>query len=244
MLSSFPLVGTVIQNYIERKGPGALSSGIARTKYIDDLLEKAIQSGVKQVIILGAGYDTRSLRLPFMNEVSVIEIDHPDTSKYKVTTLKSAVVLPATVGYHQIDFNVQNLEDLLHMTKLDFDAPVAIIWEGVTNYLTSVAVDKTFAIVSRLAAGTYIIFTYIDRLVMEKPGAYAGAETVMRHLKDLQEEWTFGFKPEELPRYLAEFGLILLEDNGANWYRQKYMPDRSTLSEGYGFYRVAVARRQ
>jgi|SRR5208337_3795114 len=79
-ISTFPLFGRFIPKIIQSKGPGALSSGIARTKYIDDLLELTIRNGVKQVLILGAGFDTRALRLGFLNTISIIEIDHPDTS--------------------------------------------------------------------------------------------------------------------------------------------------------------------
>lgn len=241
-LSAYPVLGPIIKNYIWRKGPGSLSSGISRTKYIDDLLETAIHAGVDQVIILGAGYDTRALRLPFLKKTKVIEIDHPNTSKYKIALLKSARAMNANVSYHQIDFDVQKLEDVIGTTGLDINSPAAVIWEGVTNYLTSAAIDATFTFLSRLAAGSYVIFTYIDRLVLESPRSYAGAETVMKHLNELQENWRFGFAPSELRQYLAKFRYTLIEDNGADSYRKKYMPGFS--EEGYGFYRVAFARRQ
>jgi methyltransferase (TIGR00027 family) len=242
-LSAVPVLGSRIKNYIERRAPGALSSGIARTKYIDDLLEAAIHSGIRQVIILGAGYDTRALRLPFLKNVNVIEVDHPDTARYKIARLKSAGAIPANVSYHRIDFNVESLENVLHASILDFAAPAVTILEGVTNYLASEAVDKTFSFVSKLAKDSLIIFTYIDKLVLEKPQCYPGASKVAGYLRGIQEEWTFGFSPAELPRYLAGFGLSLVEDNGADQYRRKYMTDSSSPNEGYGFYRVAFAKR-
>jgi len=243
-LSAFPVLGYIIRNYIGRKGPGSLSSGIARTKYIDDLLETAIRSGVNQLIILGAGYDTRALRLPFLKKTNVIELDHPNTSKYKIALLKSAKAIPANVSYHHIDFDTRSLQDVLSMTSLDIASPAAVIWEGVTNYLASASIDATFTFLHQLAAGSYIIFTYIDRLVLENPRSYSGAEKVMKHLIELQEEWRFGFNPPELPQYLATYGFILIEDNGADSYRKKYKPGFSEHEKGYGFYRVAVAKRQ
>src|SRR5688572_27258290 len=62
-LSPLSFVRSYVQKTIRRKIPGALSSGIARTRYIDDLLQQTIQHNIKQVIILGAGFDTRALRL-------------------------------------------------------------------------------------------------------------------------------------------------------------------------------------
>ena len=244
-LSTLPLLGRLIPKIIQSKGPGALSSGIARTKYIDDLLYQTIRDGAKQVIILGAGFDTRALRLGFLDSVPVIEIDHPDTAKFKIGKLKEALgQLPQNVSYFQTDFNKESLEELANAHRLNCNIPTTIIWEGVTNYLTEQAVDKTLEFVKKLAVGSYIIFTYIDKLVLDHPESFIGAEKVFENLKKNEECWTLGFKPEELSGYLARFHLVLLEDLGAAEYRNKYMPDRKEISKGYEFYRVAFAARR
>ena len=243
--SKLPLIGRLIPKIIQRKGPGALSSGIARTKYIDELLWQTILKGVKQVIILGAGFDTRSLRLDYLNSIPVWEIDHPDTAKWKMNRLKETLGhLPPNVWYLQIDFNKQSLEDLASKHNLNFNIPTTIIWEGVTNYLTQQAIDKTFEFVKEFTSGSYLIFTYINRLVLDNPGSFMGTERVFKNLTKNEECWTFGFNPEELSGYLAEFHLTLLEDLGADEYRKKYMPDREAISKGYEFYRVAFVSRQ
>ena len=56
-ISSIPLIRNITTKIIERQAPGAFSSGVARTKYTNDLLQKTVRSGVKQIIILGAGFD-------------------------------------------------------------------------------------------------------------------------------------------------------------------------------------------
>ncbi|HRO41726.1 MAG TPA: hypothetical protein PL009_02770 [Flavipsychrobacter sp.] len=53
----------------------------------------------------------------------------------------------------------------------------------------------------------------------------------------MKERWTFGFLPSELPNYLRQFGLALIDDKGANEYREKYIPERKGLISGYEFYR-------
>lgn len=244
-LSTLPLIGPLIPKIIQSKGPGALSSGIARTKYIDDLLQQTIRNGVKQVIILGAGFDTRTLRLDFLHSVPVIEIDHPDTAKLKIEKLEEALgQLPQNVSYFQIDFNKQSLEDLASEHNLNFNIPTTIIWEGVTNYLTQQAADKTLEFVEKFTIGSYIIFTYVNKLVLDNPRSFIGTEKVFKNLSKNEECWTLGFKPEELSGYLVRFHLILLEDLGAADYRDRYMSDRKEISRGYEFYRLAFATRR
>ena len=176
-----------------------MSSGIARTKYIDDLLLRTIHDGVKQVIILGAGFDTRALRLPFHKDISITEIDHPATSQFKLDKLKATLKsLPKNVSFYEIDFNKQSLEDLALARKLSYNVPATIIWEGVTNYLAPVAVEKTFLFIKKFSKGSYVIFTYVDQLLFDNPQSFEGTDELFSNLRKNEEEWTFGFKPDEL----------------------------------------------
>ncbi len=243
-ISSLPIIGRIILQIIHRRGPGALSSGIARTKYIDDLLLRTINHGVKQVIILGAGFDTRALRLPFLEGISVIEIDHPATSQFKLSKLKAMLkFLPKNVSYYEMDFNKESLENWALTGKLNFKTPTTIIWEGVSNYLTPVAVEKTFLFIEKFSRGSYVIFTYVDQSLFDRPESFEGTDELFRNLRKNDEEWTFGFEPNQLSNYLTKFGLTLIEDYGAENYRDRYMPERGELLRGYEFYRVVLARR-
>ncbi len=241
--SRFPFARKIIQGIIHKRIPGAFTSGIARTKYIDDLLETTIESGVKQVIILGAGFDTRALRLDFLKEIPVVEIDHPNTAKLKVGALQAMLgSLPKNVRYYHIDFNEQSLEDLAAQRHLDLSIPTTIIWEGVTNYLSETAVGDTFSFLQKFAIGSYIIFTYVHQSVLDDPHAFFGGEKLLNDLAELEERWTFGIDPDDLKNYLAEYGYTLLEDLGATEYRDRYMPERP--ERGYEFYRTAFAKRE
>jgi len=187
---------------------------------------------------LGAGFDTRALRLGFLQKIPIIEIDHPDTAKVKINILKKELgELPSNICWIQIDFNHQSLDDLTQDQELHFDKPTVVILEGVTNYLNKESIDRTFKFVKKFPSNSYLIFTYIDRLVLDCPNAFIGTEKIFRNLTKNEECWTFGFTPEKLPEYLAQFQLNLLEDLGAKEYRKKYMPNRKT--KGYEFYRVA-----
>lgn len=236
-LSSLPPLRMLIEQYIQRKVPGALSSGVARTKYIDDILFKAMASGLRQVIILGAGFDTRALRLDFLQAVPVIEIDHPNTSYKKLKILADA--LHGNISYLQIDFNVQSLTQLSEKKSINYNIPTAIIWEGVTNYLSADAVDSTFAWIRKFARGSYVIFTYVHADLLTSPDKFFGGKKLLKGLAEIDERWTFGFRPGQLSAYLTKYNLELMEDLGAEEYRARYLPQRN--QRGYEFYRTAYA---
>ena len=238
-LSRYSVIAKYISNTIQKKIPGALSSGIARTKYIDELLETAISNNVKQVIILGAGFDTRAIRLDFLKSIPVIEIDHPNTSNFKAKIYQNRIGrIPENVKFLQIDFNNQNLDQLALEHNLDFSKPTATIWEGVTNYLSEEAVKNTFSFISKFAKNSYVIFTYVHKEILYNPSSFLGGEKLLEDLKELEEHWTFGFIPSELPDYLKQFDIELIEDLGADEYRERFLPDRA--EKGYEFYRTAV----
>jgi methyltransferase (TIGR00027 family) len=239
--SKIPFVRNYVTKTVRKRVPGAFSSGLARTKYIDDLLQNTIAGGVKQVIILGAGFDTRASRLKFLESIPVIEIDHPNTSNFKTDILEKHLgKLPENVTYCKIDFNKQSLGQLAAQNNFDFTKPTTVIWEGVTNYLSEEAIHKTFAFIAKFPKGSHVIFTYVHRRVLDNPNSFLGGEKLLADLERIEERWTFGFLPDELPDYLNQFGLILTEDLGATEYRDKYLPGRS--EKGYEFYRVAMAR--
>jgi methyltransferase (TIGR00027 family) len=243
-LSSLPFVHNTISSIIQKKIPGAYSSGLARTKYIDDLLEQTVKNGIQQVIILGAGFDTRALRLSCLRNIPVIEIDHPDTAQLKINKLKKInVPLPRHVRFLQIDFNKQSLFDLLNQHQVDFSLLTTIIWEGVTHYLSKEAIKATFEVLKKFAAGSAVIFTYVNKQVLDNPSSFFAAEKLLQDLTDIEERWTFGFDPATLPSYLTHFNFQLLQDKGAAEYRQLYTPERNKLNKGYEFYRVAFAQK-
>jgi methyltransferase (TIGR00027 family) len=243
-VSSLPIVGSLTPKLVHQQAPGAISSGIARTKYIDDLVEKTVTEGVKQVILLGAGFDTRALRLECLKTTHVIEIDHPDTAKLKLDRLVFSLGrLPRNVTYHQVDLNGQSLDEIGAACNIDLNLPTTIIWEGVTNYLTPAGIDATFLFTRRFCNGIHLIFTYVDRRVLEHPEEFVGAEKLFKNLRANQEQWTFGFVPNELPEHMRRFGLTLVVDSNATDYRNRYMPERGDIAAGYEFYRVALAER-
>jgi methyltransferase (TIGR00027 family) len=181
-----------------------------RTRVIDDIV-RAFPG--KQLVLLGAGYDCRALRLPELADTRVFEIDHPATQGHKRRVLAElGVESPST--YVTWDFETQATDDLpaaLAEAGHDAKAPSLTIWEGVTMYLTEPAIDASLrAIASWSAPGSQLAMTYFakSRLVEPSWTTRAIAAVVSR----VGEPWRFGWSPDELPGYLEGRGLELVRD--------------------------------
>ncbi|MFZ0930690.1 MAG: SAM-dependent methyltransferase [Syntrophobacteraceae bacterium] len=235
-------LNAAICRFIDRRWPGARTSAVARTRYIDEALTDALSNGLTRVVILGAGFDSRAYRIPGIANAHVFEVDHPDTSQTKQQIVSNVFAgRPPHVSFVSIDFNRQDLGAVMHSAGLDLDRPIFFIWEGVTNYLTDTAVEATFKFVATAAALSRIIFTYIHRDVLRPESTFHGAGSVRNLVSDVGEAWTFGFEPSELPEYLEGLGLHLISDINSTKYRARYMGNRARHLIGYEFYRIASA---
>jgi O-methyltransferase involved in polyketide biosynthesis len=117
------------------------------------------------------------------------------------------------------------------------------VWEGVANYLSPDAVDGGLRQISKAAAGSTLLFTYIERSVLDQPERFLGAQKLLSRLRSYGEPWTFGLYPEEIDQYLAARGLRLTEDlSVADLWQHAGRPAAEV--RGYEFYRVASASVQ
>lgn len=241
-LAKLPLPRALLRRYLERRFPGALTSGVARTRLIDDWARAHVAAGARQAILLGAGFDARAWRLAAFAGLPVFEVDHPATAAEKRRRLAALGVDAARVVSVTLDFDRETLPDALARSGFDPALRSLVIWEGVTNYLTAEAVGEVLAWAGRLAAGSGFVFTYVDAAVLREPDRFIGAARVLREVAATGEPWTFGFDPSGLPRALSEHGLVLLEDLGADDYRARYFGAAAVGMRGYAFYRAANAR--
>ena len=233
-----PPIREGVSRYIDRRWPGARTSAVARTRAIDDLLVEAVREGVRQVVLLGAGYDTRALRMPELAEVPVFELDRPALLVAKRERLPEQRDGLQRV---EIDFARDDPIEALAAAGFDRGAPAAFVWEGVTNYLTPEAAEATFRAVAGTAPAGRLIFTYVHRGAIDGTVEYEGADRLRETVAGVGEPWTFGLDPGELDGYLAERGLMLLGDEGADDYRRRLLGSDPRLLRGYAFYRLAVA---
>jgi methyltransferase (TIGR00027 family) len=238
-LASIPVVGKEIPKLIDHRWPGARTSGVARTRLIDDLMLDAFKRGLEQIVILGAGFDARPYRLLRPATAKFFEVDQPGTSRTKRRTIEDRLgALPSGVAFVEIDFNRQEIGPALEQVGFRTEQSAFFVWEGVTNYLTESAVDATLRWIGSCAPLSYLVFTYVDKDVIEAPESFGGTKRLGRTLARVGERWTFGLHPDEMRAYLAVRGLELIDDLGAADYRTRYL---GAPGEGYEFYRVASA---
>ena len=236
-LARVPGLGALVPRVIDRGWPGARSSGVARTRLIDEAVAAAIADGIEQVVVLGTGFDCRSLRLPGLDRVRVFEVDHPATLAARERALADLSAPGAGRVAAPIDFDREALADVLAATGFRLEARSLFLWEGVTNYLTEDAVDGVLRFVARAAPGSRLLFTYVHRGALDGSRRFAGMEAIARTLVRAGEPWTFGIEPRELAGLLAERGIELVWDLGADEYRSRY----GERGPGYEFYRAALA---
>ena len=105
-----------------------------RTRYYDDMLQKQISLGCQQVVLLGAGLDTRAVRKPAAG-VTYFEIDDSATLTLKQARYEENGI-HANVRFIPGNYVTDGLTDLLNKNGFDFDLPTYLIWEGNTMYLT------------------------------------------------------------------------------------------------------------
>jgi methyltransferase (TIGR00027 family) len=231
------IINRLIWEFVDHRWPGALTSAIARTRFIDDEVKLELKSGARQLVILGAGYDTRPYRLEDLAKVLVYEVDHPSTSIKKQNLMRSN-----HVRFVPMDFNSESLESKINAAGYDPNVRTVFIWEGVTNYLTESAVDATLRWCAKTVANSVVIFTYVDERVLKSPENFYGTRPILKALKKAGEEWTFGIDPSWTAEFVKQRELILMKDVGASEYRQIYFGRVANQMRGYEFYRIAVAR--
>ncbi|MGE0396308.1 MAG: class I SAM-dependent methyltransferase [Kofleriaceae bacterium] len=232
--SRLPLVRSALVRYADRRAPGARTSAIARTAFLDDAVRTAVAGGVAQIVILGAGFDCRAHRMPELAGATVYEVDRADTQAVK----RARVAAAPNVRYVAVDFLRDVVDTQLRAAGWDAAKPTFVLWEGVTNYLTEAAVASVLAWVGSLPAPSAIAFTYIHRGVLDGTGRFQGAQKMVDNVKRMGEPWTFGIEPSELGAFVGRAGLVVREDLGADEYRARYLPGDHA---GYAFYRICVA---
>lgn len=213
-----------------------------RTRVIDDALRAFLATGGKQLVILGAGFDCRALRLAELTGVRVFEVDHPATQARKRSTLgKLGARSPAE--YVKWDFEARPMEDLpkvLHEAGLDLAAPVFTIWEGVTMYLTEPAIDASLrAIRAWSAPGSQLALTYFAKSTIDEPSLCTRALTAV--LSTIGEPWRFGWKPDELPEYLAARRFTLVHDTAIADAARELLPQHLAVKVSEPGRRFALA---
>ena len=224
---------------VDRRAPGARLAAAARTRFIDDLTEQAAARGLAQLVLVGAGFDCRAHRLSGLRSLPVFEVDREAELSVKRARLDGTrLPVRADVRYAAAELGTDDLERPLARAGFDAARSALIVLEGVLNYLSEANAERLLAWAGHAAKGSTVVFSYLDRRVLD--GTFAGAEDVTRAMRDAREPWRSGFAPDDLARVLRALGLVTMEDLGSDAYRARYLGPEPGASR-FSFYRLAVA---
>ena len=198
---------------------------VARSRYAEDMLARAVAHGVTQYVLLGAGLDTFAHRNPHP-QLHVFEVDHPATQEWKRELLVAgALPAPADLTYAPVDFERQSLREQLHAAGFDPAVPTFFAWLGVVPYLTLEAFRSTIAFIASQPAGSGVVLDYgqprSSLPFLEK----LAHDSLAARVKLAGEPFQLFFTPPGIAAELTAFRD--LEDLGSSEINARYFANRT-----------------
>lgn len=196
-------------------------------RYAEDELGKALERGVSQYVILGAGLDSFAYRRQDLeNKLRVFEVDHPATQQWKKMRLRELDINPPrNLTFVPVDFEKQRLTDELRVAGCRLGVPVFFFMLGVAHYLTQGAVFQTLREVASMAPGSEIIFDYMlsDSLLHEQDRRIVA----WGKARERRQPWISQFDPIILAERLKEMGFVEMSDFGPEEANSLYLASRT-----------------
>lgn len=211
----------------------------ARTHYIDAALNRAAQAGITQVVVLGAGFDSRAYRFRESQPgIRFFEVDLPDTIEAKKQRLAGIFgAVPEHVRYAPIDFNTQRLEDVLPPLGYDAAQRTFFILEGVVMFVDEAGISATLAFIRKHSApGSRAVYDYVLRQVIEKEyDRYPGSAETAYWMWRRGEPYVSGWTPREAAAFAKKHGLRVLEDVGERELTRRHLTGSDGRPDGRMF---------
>ncbi len=211
LISDHPLSKMLEQDYLEASQNTATVTlawfMLLRTRFIDDALNRAVHNGATQIVILGAGFDTRAYRfLDLLKRCSVIEVDSASTQEYKKRRVQVSLgSVPNNLTYASCNFGSDNIADVLRQAGYREDQKTFYILEGVCMYVPEHGVRETLRLVSSLSAsGSSIVLDYPNRVGLEI--MMKSAQSITTLAASWGEPWIFGVPQTNGTEFFRELG--------------------------------------
>lgn len=198
---------------------------VARSRYAEDNLARAVARGVSQYVLLGAGLDTFAHRNSFPG-LRVFEVDHPATQLWKRQLLESGgIAAPDGLTYAPVDFERESLPEQLLAAGFDPQAPSFFAWLGVVPYLTAAAFRTTLDFISSQPQGSGVVLDYGQPRRVLPMLEQLAHDSLASRVALAGEPFQLFFTPEEMAAELTEFRAI--EDLGTDEINSRYFTGRS-----------------
>lgn len=207
---------------MEKSFPGLYASMMCRKRYID---EKIINSAnqINAVVNLGAGFDTRSLRIPQLSQIPIWELDQPENVQQKQKRLKEIFgTIPLHIKLVSIDFDHQDLGTVLSSNDFSNNIKTFFVWEAVTQYLTEKGIRSTFDYLAKAVSGSRLAFTYVRKDFIDGTEVFNWENNYKRFVKD-NKIWLFGMEVGAWSNFMKEYGWRVIEDVDYEELNKKYI---------------------
>jgi methyltransferase (TIGR00027 family) len=232
---------------LARAFPGMNEYLMARTAFFDEQFVEALGEETPQIVLLGAGYDSRAYRFARLNRgTRVFELDIAPTQNRKIKCLKARRIdIPPQVKFVPINFNLEALDGVLAKAGYRAGEKTLFTWEGVSYYLDRKSVEATLDFASQAPKDSRIAFDYTIALTAENMDKYYGAETFARTMQAYHtgEQLLFSLEEGEIGLFLEQRGLRLVEHLNAEEIEKTYLTkeDGSLTGRMIGHFRFAIA---
>jgi methyltransferase (TIGR00027 family) len=216
---------------IASRAPAVKDMVRTRTRYFDDMLDAQMAAGIGQVVILGAGLDTRAVRKQAAG-VRFFEIDDPATMALKQSRYAEAHI-DAPVRLIAGNYVTDGLIDLLRSNGFEFDVPTYLIWEGNVMYMPLASDKETMLQLKRHVKRFRLSFDYLTESVVRKTTGDAGLRILVESFEAMGAPWVSGI--DDLHSLARELGLRVLENftTGALYERYRGRPASSPILQHY-----------
>jgi methyltransferase (TIGR00027 family) len=220
--------------------PAAEMNVRLRTRYFDDRLDEQLARGCRQVVILGAGLDTRGVRKR-RDGVAYFEIDDPGTLNFKRARLAEHGI-DAPITFIPGNYVVSGVLPLLEAGGFKRDVPSFFIWEGNTMYLTRDAAIRVLKDLKANLSAFGISFDYMDQAVVSMTTGEPGATGFVERFGAMGAPWTYGI--DDLKEVAGEAALTVADRATIAQLHRKFWPERPLASVIYDHYTVCTLKSE
>ncbi|MBP2656024.1 MAG: methyltransferase [Firmicutes bacterium] len=220
---------------------------ISRTKLIDEFV-KNHSSKFQQILILGAGFDSRAIR--FNNELShatIFELDAPITQNAKINRLRGKKIkLPSNLKFIPADFTDESLPQKLDAVGFKKEMTSLYILEGLTYYLDQETINTTFNQISEYSGkDSMIVFDYIYSSVIRQETTHKAEERIYQGAAKIGENLTFGIEKGQIEQFLLKYKFELVDEFDSNRLGEKYFRNEKgeIFAPVIGIHSIVIARK-
>jgi len=203
---------------------------IARTKYLDNIFKESMDNGIDQILLFGAGFDTRAVRFAEKNmKTKIFELDTLYTQTAKIEQFrKRGISIPGNTIFIPIDFHVDSVSEKLESNGFYRNKTTLFIMEGIIQYLNKASVDKLFKLIYELSVpGSRVVFDYIYASVLRRENIYYGEKNIYGKVNSAREPWLFGIEKEETEAFVKNYHFNLIQDLDSEDLEKMFFRDES-----------------